>query len=151
MTTIAINLYESPPEHVAPEAYSTTATRTRVCRPATAFIGMASIQSVFVAIYLVSAAVVVARGGSISHDYVGLVVATVQLIGLVLIAIGGAKLGFLESLTLTQLGALLACILFITTFMIVGIRFGIWSLRLFAEPSVRAAFVDRSVRPNAGG
>lgn len=68
-----------------------------------------------------------------------------------LIAIGGAKLGFLESLTLTQLGALLACILFITTFMIVGIRFGIWSLRLLAEPSVRAAFVDRSVRPNAGG
>ncbi|MDF1840054.1 MAG: hypothetical protein P1U77_01375 [Rubripirellula sp.] len=67
MTTIAIDPYESPPEHVAPDADSTTAIRTRVSRPATAFIVMASIQSVFVVIYLVSAAVVVARGGFVSH------------------------------------------------------------------------------------
>ena len=107
VTTIAINPYELPTEHVAPGADSTTAIRTRVARPATAFIVMVSIQSFLVVIYLVSAAVVVARGGFVSHDYVGLVVATIQLAGLVLIAISGAKLGFLESLTLARLGGCL--------------------------------------------
>lgn len=68
-----------------------------------------------------------------------------------LIAISGAKLGFIESLTVARLGAWLACVTYITPFKIVGVPFGILSLRLLTEPSVRAAFVDRSVRPNAGG
>ncbi|WP_238383253.1 hypothetical protein, partial [Rubripirellula obstinata] len=151
VNTIATNPYAPPPEHAVPDADSTTSIRTRVSRPATALIVMASIQSVFVAIYLVSAAVVVARGGSVSHDYVGLAIATIQLTGLVLISIGGAKLGFLESLTLARLGASLACIPFITPFVFVGIPFGVWSLRLLADPSVRAAFPDHSVQPNEGG
>lgn len=151
MTTIETNPYASPHENVASDADPTTVIRTRVSRPATALIVMASIQSVFVAIYLVSAAFVVARGESVTLSYVAIAVATVQLTGLVLIAIGGAKLGFLQSLTLARVGASLACIPFITPFMILGIPFGIWSLRLLADPSVRAAFLDRSAEPNSGG
>lgn len=103
---------------------------------------MASIQSVFVAIYLVSAVLVVLSGRGVPEDIVGFTFASIQFIGLVLIAIGGAKLGFLESYRLARLGALLACVPLITPFMIAGIPFGIWSLRLLSEPVVRGSFPD---------
>lgn len=125
--------------------------KARVSRPATALIVMASIQSVFVAIYLVSAVVVLAQGGSVSDDAVGLAIGSLQFVCLILIAVGAAKLGFLESHRLARLGSSLACIPFITPFVIVGIPFGIWSLRLLADPDVRGAFPDTAPRSNITG
>jgi hypothetical protein len=121
---------------------SREAIKARVSRPATALIIMASIQSVFVAIYLVSAVVIVVRGGSVADDIIGLAVGCVQFICLILIAIGAAKLAFLESHRLARVGSLLACIPFITPFMLVGIPFGVWALRLLADPTIRGAFPD---------
>jgi hypothetical protein len=126
---------------------SREAIKSRVSRPATALIIMASTQSVAVAIYLVSAAVIVARGGSVSDDIFGLAIGALQFVALLLIAVGAAKLGFLESHRLARLGSLLACIPFITPFIFIGIPFGIWSLRLLADPAVRDAFPDIDARP----
>ncbi|PHQ35867.1 hypothetical protein CEE69_07780 [Rhodopirellula bahusiensis] len=138
------NPYTPPASSAATPANDRDAIKARVSRPATALIVMASIQSVFVAIYLVSAVVVVSRGGSVSHDYVGLSIGCLQFACLMLIAIGAAKLGFLESHFMARLGSSLACIPFITPFMIVGIPFGVWSLRLLADPNVRASFPNTS-------
>ena len=136
------NPYEPPIINDAKAVDPRDAIRARVSRPATALIIMASIQSVFVAIYLVSAVFVVLNGWGVPEVIVGFTLASIQFIGLVLIAIGGAKLGFLESYRLARLGALLACVPLITPFMIAGIPFGIWSLRLLSEPVVRASFPD---------
>jgi uncharacterized membrane protein required for colicin V production len=134
------NPYAPPTDDTTLHADSREAIRDRLSRPATALIIMASIQSVFVTIYLVSAAVAVARGGSVSDDIFGLAVGCLQLVGLILIAVGAAKLGFLESYRLARMGSVLACIPFITPFIVIGIPLGIWSLRLLAEPAIRDAF-----------
>jgi len=136
------NPYAPPTSSTTLDVDSREAIKSRVSRPATALIIMASIQSVSVAIYLVSAAVIVARGGSVSDDVFGLVIGAIQFVALMLIAVGAAKLGFLESHGLARLGSLLACIPFITPFIFIGIPFGIWSLRLLADPAVRNAFPD---------
>lgn len=140
------NPYAPPTVDATLHADSRSAVKARVSRPATALIIMSSIHSVFVSIYLVSAVVVVARGGSVSNDVIGLAVGCVQFVGLILIAVGAAKLGFLESHSFARLGSSLACIPFITPFMIIGIPFGIWSLRLLADPSVRDAFPNNGTR-----
>jgi len=145
------NPYAPPTSNATLHVDSRNAIKARVSRPATALIIMASIQSVFVAIYLVSAAVFVARGGSVSDDIVGLAIGGIQFVGLILIAVGAAKLGFLESHRLARLGSLLACIPFITPFMIIGIPFGIWSLRLLADPVVRDTFPDIDPQPTQTG
>lgn len=136
------NPYESPIINDANDVDPRDAIRARVSRPATALIIMSSIQSVFVAIYLVSTVLVVLSGWGVPEDIVGLTFASIQFIGLVLIAIGGAKLGFLESYRLARLGAYLACVPLITPFMIAGIPFGLWSLRLLSDPVVRSSFPD---------
>lgn len=138
------NPYAPPISNVPRSVDDRDAIKARVSRPATALIVMASIQSVFLAIYLVSWAIVVARSGSVSGVSVGVAVVCLQFVCTVLIAIGAAKLGFLESHRLARLGSLLACVPFVTPFIIVGIPFGIWSLRLLADPSVRQAFPDAS-------
>ena len=145
------NPYSPPTEPSARDADSRLAIRSRVSRPATALIVMSSIQSVLVAIYIVPAVVVAARGGSTSDDYIALAIACLQFVVLILIAIGGAKLAFLESYWFARLGALLACIPIITPFMILGLPFGVWSLRLLADPSVRSAFPDAVPQPHADG
>lgn len=141
------NPYAPPTSNMTLDVDSREAIKSRVSRPATALIIMASTQSVAVAIYLVSAAVIVARGGSVSDDIFGLAIGALQFVALLLIAVGAAKLGFLESHRLARLGSLLACIPFITPFIFIGIPFGIWSLRLLADPAVRDAFPDIDARP----
>ena len=136
------NPYAPPTSSTTLDVDSREAIKSRVSRPATALIIMASTQSVAVAIYLVSGAVIVARGGSVSDDIFGLAMGVLQFVALLLIAVGAAKLGFLESHRLARLGSLLACIPFITPFIFIGIPFGIWSLRLLADPAVRDAFPD---------
>ncbi len=103
---------------------------------------MASIHSVFVTIHLVSVGFVYQRSGSgISFLVTGF--AAAQLIGLIVISIGAAKLGFLESYRMARIGSILACIPFVTPFIWLGIPFGIWALRLLADSEVRGAFPDR--------
>ncbi|MEM6473885.1 MAG: hypothetical protein AAF802_30295 [Planctomycetota bacterium] len=69
--------------------------------------------------------------------------AAAQLVGLVVISIGAAKLGFLESYRMARVGSILACVPFVTPFIWLGIPFGIWALRLLADAEVRGAFPDR--------
>jgi hypothetical protein len=122
------------------------AIKARVSRPATALLVMASIHSVFVAIYLVSALVMVQRGGIFFDDMVNIATGGIHFTSLILITVGAAKLGFLESYRLARMGAILACIPLITPFIVVGIPFGIWALRLLADPAVRASFPDAKAR-----
>ncbi len=104
---------------------------------------MASIHAVFVTIHLVSAGFVYFQrlGSGISFLLTGL--AAAQLIGLIVISVGAAKLGFLESYRMARVGSILACIPFVTPFIWLGIPFGIWALRLLADSEVRGAFPDR--------
>jgi hypothetical protein len=142
-----MNPYAPPNSNDEKEGNPRDAMKARVSRPATALVIMASIQSVFVAIYLVSLFFVVLRTGFISWEIVGFALGGMQFISLILIAIGGAKLGFLESYRLARLGALLACVPLITPFMIAGIPFGLWSLRLLSDPEVRGLFPDVTAVP----
>lgn len=104
---------------------------------------MASIHAVFVSIHLVSAGFVYFQriGSGISFLVTGL--AAAQLIGLIVISIGAAKFGFLESYRMARVGSILACIPFVTPFIWLGIPFGIWALQLLADSKVRGAFPDR--------
>jgi hypothetical protein len=118
--------------------------RKRVARPATALIIMASIQSTFQAIQLVSVVLLEFRfGNAFAFTHWTVLAAIFQFVGLIVIAIGAAKLGFLESYSWARLGSILACVPVVTPFLIVGIPFGIWSLILLADPEVRNAFPDR--------
>ncbi len=114
--------------------------KERLSRPATALIIMSSIQSVLVAIPLVSAVFVWFQSGLVAADIVPLTVGSLQFSGLLMIAIGAAKMGFLESYTLGRLAGFLACVPFITPFIIIGIPFGIWALRLLSDPMIESAF-----------
>lgn len=120
----------------------TKAIRDRVSRPATALIIMSSIHSTFVAIYLVSALFFIASRGTMANGFFEVAISVVQFVVLLCIAIGAAKLGFLESYRFARLAAVLACIPIVTPFLILGIPFGIWALRLLADPCVRSAFPD---------
>ncbi|MBM3966554.1 MAG: hypothetical protein FJ308_16040 [Planctomycetes bacterium] len=101
---------------------------------------MASVHSVFVTIVLVSNAFAFASGNFHFDNAIDTVLASLQLISLILIAIGGAKMAFLESLLWARLGAVLACIPFLSPFIVLGIPFGIWSLILLINPSHHAFF-----------
>ena len=107
---------------------------------------MASIHSVFMAIYLVAAIFLVQRGGLFFDDVVNIATGGIHFTSLILIAVGAAKLGFLESYRLARMGAILACIPLITPFIVFGIPFGIWALRLLADPAVRDSFSDAKGR-----
>lgn len=136
------NPYAPPTSQAALVVDSRDAIKARVARPATALLVMASIHSVFVAIYLVTATLVVAFGGAEPQEFIGLIAGSLQFAGLILIAIGAAKLGFLESFRLARIASILACIPLVTPFVILGIPFGIWALWLLADPDVQAAFPD---------
>ena len=138
-----LNPYASPraiPEHLPdPSALA----KQRLGRPATALIIMASIHSVLVAIQLVSVIVVSLRGGVLAIDIAMIALASVQLTALITIAIGAAKMAFLESFIMGRVAAALACIPIISPFLIVGIPFGIWAWVLLAEPAIQSAFFVR--------
>lgn len=104
---------------------------------------MASIQAVFVTIHLVSAGFVYFQGVGSGISFLDTAIAAAHLIGLIVISIGAAKLGFLESHRMARVGSVLACIPFVTPFIWLGIPFGIWALRLLADSEVRGAFPDR--------
>ena len=101
---------------------------------------MASIHSVFLSIGLVAMGFNVIFGGYAKYStfYIGINV--LHFICLILIAIGAAKMGHLESRTMGRIGAVLACIPLVTPFGIMGIPFGIWSLVLLRNPKVAEAF-----------
>lgn len=104
---------------------------------------MASIHSVFVAIHLVSAGFVYFQRIGLGISFLETGLAAAQLVGLIVISIGAAKFGFLESYRMARFGSILACIPFVTPFIWVGIPFGVWSLRLLGDSEVRGAFPDR--------
>jgi len=135
-----INPY-SPPT-LAPEIHQDPRelARARLSRPATALIIMASIHSVFVTIVLVSSAIAFLAGNFHFDNAIDTVLASIQLISLILIAIGGAKMAFLESLPWARLGAVLACIPFLSPFIVLGIPFGIWALILLINPNDHGFF-----------
>lgn len=141
--SISMNPFAPPTTSSEPiHSDQTKAIRDRVSRPASALIIMSAVHSTFVAIYLVSAGFVIAGGGVLVDGIFGLTFLGIQFVALVCIAIGAAKLGFLESYRLARLAAVLACIPLITPFFVIGIPFGVWALRLLADPSVKNAFPD---------
>jgi hypothetical protein len=95
---------------------------------------MGSIYSVFPAIYLVEVLLV---HGILVEEF--LVVAAFFFTG-ILIAVGGAKMAFMESYSMARIGAALACIPLISPFVVWGIPFGIWALIVLNDPKVKAAF-----------
>ncbi len=104
---------------------------------------MASIHAVIVTIHLVSAGFVYYQqqlGSGISLLATG--IAAGQLTSMIVISIGAAKLGFLESYRMARVGSILACIPLLTPFVWLGIPFGIWALRLLRDPEIRGAFPD---------
>jgi hypothetical protein len=114
--------------------------KKRLARPATALIVMASIQSVYPAIVLVCGVFWFMGGGPSKIESIMLLIASALFSTQIVIAIGAAKMGFLESYAMARTAAILACIPFVTPFVFVGIPFGIWSLKLLADPAIIRAF-----------
>lgn len=144
MSDPSINPYEPPSIDsqigIEPKEQSIEQIRRRVSRPGTALLIMGSIAAVFPAIAIV--------GWLFNLLYIGFnaVVASNLLVSLlffacsVMISIGGGKMASMESYRLARLGAILACIPFVTPFIFLGIPFGIWALVLLYDPEVKAAF-----------
>ena len=135
---VAVNAQEPLISAQSEENDLLVAVKKRLARPATALIAMSSIQSVFVVIVLVSAIAMRIRGDAV-HPSV-LYGNAIQGVCLVVIAIGAAKMGYLESIAMGRVAAFMACIPFVTPFTVVGIPFGIWAMRLLKQPDVLAAF-----------
>ncbi|WP_039963023.1 hypothetical protein [Rhodopirellula europaea] len=140
-----------PPQSDASFDLSHQAVRKRVSRPATALLIMASIHAVLVTIHLVSAGFVYYQqlGSGISLIATG--TAAAQLVSMIVISIGAAKLGFLESYRMARIGSILACVPLLTPFVWLGIPFGIWALRLLRDPEIRGAFPDQSMSDELDG
>jgi hypothetical protein len=144
MSDPSINPYEPPSIDsqigIEPKEQSIEQIRRRVSRPGTALLIMGSIAAVFPGIAIV--------GWLFNLLYIGFnaVVASNLLVSLlffacsVMISIGGGKMASMESYRLARLGAILACIPFVTPFIFLGIPFGIWALVLLYDPEVKAAF-----------
>jgi hypothetical protein len=115
--------------------------RRRVSRPGTALLIMGSIYSVFPAIYLVR--VLLFANRLPVEEF--LVVAAFFFTAIV-IAVGGAKMAFMESYSIAKIGAALACIPLISPFVLWGIPFGIWALVVLRDPKVKAAFEAKARR-----
>ena len=145
---IEFNPYAAPTTQVDLTCDVVEKAKPRLARPATALITMASTHSVFAAIFLVCGTIDFLAGRMSATESLPLFVVFAQFTSLVVIAIGAAKMGFLESYTMARTAAILACIPFVTPFMIIGIPFGIWSLRLLAEPEIVQAFQTAAERRN---
>jgi hypothetical protein len=131
------NPYEPPVGEFGPDSADpdfADIIRRRVSRPGTALLIMGSIYSVFPAIYLVR--VLLVHGVPVEEF---LVVAAFFFTAIV-IAVGGAKMAFMESYSMARIGAALACIPLISPFVVWGIPFGIWALIVLNDPKVKAAF-----------
>jgi len=111
--------------------------RRRVSRPGTALLIMGSIYSVFPAIYLVGFYRALLLNRVPVED---ILVVAAFFFTAILIAVGGAKMAFMESYSMARIGAALACIPLISPFVVWGIPFGIWALIVLNDPKVKAAF-----------
>jgi len=145
MNTPSINPYEPPAgdskSRYEPEKQTYEQIRRRVSRPGTALMIMASIWSVFPAIALVSMVLELAVGGlSFKRIVPDFILMGSYFTCLLVIAIGGAKMAFMESYPTARYGALLSCIPVISPFLVWGIPFGVWALVLLFDPEVKAAF-----------
>lgn len=129
---------------VEPESDLKTVAKARLSRPATALLIMASIHSVFPAITLVSFGFVWFGGMAsvVTRPMIGFPIwlQLVQFVTLILISIGAAKMGHLESRRMAYVAAALACIPLVSPFVVLGIPFGAWALFQLGKPEVRAAF-----------
>lgn len=114
--------------------------RKRVSRPATALLVLASTHSVFPAIAIVSLIINSTQPTFSFQHLETLILVTIQFALLVGISIGAAKLGYLESYRFGRFAAICSCVPGISPFVFLGIPFGIWALRLLADPEVRSAF-----------
>jgi hypothetical protein len=135
------NPYEPPvgefgPDSADPDFADRERIRRRVSRPGTALLIMGSIYSVFPAIYLGGLPRVLVHRVPVEEF---LVVAAFFFTAIV-IAVGGAKMAFMESYSMARIGAALACIPLISPFVVWGIPFGIWALIVLNDPKVKAAF-----------
>lgn len=121
-----------------------TYARERLKRPATALLIMSSIHSVFPAITVISFGYGWFSGMLQTPLASGLPLILLfqisQLVWLIVISIGAAKMAHLESRRMAFIGASLSCIPGISPFFVLGIPFGIWALVRLREPEVHAAF-----------
>ncbi|MCY2983981.1 MAG: hypothetical protein NTY15_10115 [Planctomycetota bacterium] len=140
------NPYAAPTTSVERTLDIVEQAKLRLARPATALVVMASIQSVFPAILLVSGTFDFFSGQLSGTKSIPLFIAAAQFTALLLIAIGAAKMGFLESSSMGRMAAILSCIPFVTPFVFIGIPFGIWSLRLLSDPEINRAFQTTAER-----
>ena len=145
--TLIPNPYTAPTADAVDPSHSVIqSAKQRLSRPATALIVLASIHSVLITIPIVSIIFTLSQASSITRgqisvdEILALSIGAFQLTLLILIAIGAAKMGFLESYRMGRLGACLACIPFVTPFILLGLPFGIWSLVLLRQPEITAAF-----------
>lgn len=117
--------------------------RRRVSRPGTALLIMGSIYSVFPAIYSVGFHRAFFNNRIPVED---ILLVAAFFFTAILIAVGGAKMAFMESYSMARIAAALACIPLISPFVVWGIPFGIWALIVLRDPKVKAAFEAKARR-----
>ena len=117
--------------------------RRRVSRPGTALLIMGSIYSVFPAISLVGFLPTLLVHRIPVEEFT---VVAAFFFTAILIAVGGAKMAFMESYSIARIGAALACIPLISPFVLWGIPFGIWALIVLRDPKVKSAFEAKARR-----
>ena len=142
MSNPSDNPYEPPVGEYGPDiadpdlADEEQMIRRRVSRPGTALLIMGSIYSVFPAIYLVGTPWILLG----NRVMIEILVVAAFFFSSIAIAVGGAKMAFMESYSIAKIGAALACIPLISPFVLWGIPFGIWALIVLRDPKVKAAF-----------
>lgn len=139
------NPYEPPVGEFGPDIADpdfADVIRRRVSRPGTALLIMGSIYSVFPAIYL-GRVLLFANRFANRLPVEDILVVAAFFFTAILIAVGGAKMAFMESYSMARIGAALACIPLISPFVVWGIPFGIWALIVLNDPKVKAAFEAR--------
>ncbi len=134
------NPYQPPNDTPPVDSDPISIAKRRLSRPATALVVMSSIHSVLVSISLFSFVLPWFRGSGGVTDLIPIAIAFAQIAWLSLIAVGAAKMGHLESLSLARVSAILSCVPILSPFLLLGIPFGIWSLKLLANPEIRCAF-----------
>ena len=145
-----MNPYESPTFDCEKIHEFPDKIRSRLRRPATALVIMSSIQSVLLSISLFSFTFMLNRGKIIGNEPLAIIGGLTYLVALIVICVGAAKMGHLESLRMAHISAILSCIPAVSPFYVIGIPFGIWSLILLGNPKIQAAFEDVRIQNEDG-
>jgi hypothetical protein len=138
-----------PPTPESELQFSPQTAMSRLSRPATALVIMSSIQAVIWSIPLVSFAVLFYQGTPLGEDSLGILAGLAEFTALLIICIGAAKMGHLKSYRMARLSAILSFIPCVSPFFVIGIPFGIWSLKLLRDPTIQSEFPD-SPKPKHG-